>query len=336
MESKKALIIVTFVLIIAVILSAFGYLNWEKPYSGNIEPISVGMEPNQVSLLMYVAQNQGYFTKNGLNVIFKDYPSGAAATNGMLNEEVNLAIATEFVLTRNILSNTNIQTIGSINKFLQSYIIADKSSGIAEVSNLGGKRIGLTFQTNSEFYIARFLELNSINLNQVSLVNVPPFQYTDALVNGTVDAIVAWQPYIGEIQNLIGNDRVIMWDAHAGQAAYCCIITTNSWVNDHPELTSRFLNALLQAENYVLSDPSTAKILLQNWLNLSDTYVETIWLQFNFGLSLEQSQLLAMQDEGMWLIKNNLTNATYLPNFLNYLYLEGLVTVKPNAVTVIR
>jgi NitT/TauT family transport system substrate-binding protein len=54
-----------------------------------------------------------------------------------------------------------------------------------------------------------------------------------------------------------------------------------------------------------------------------------------FALSLDQSLVLAMEDEGRWMINNNLTNAEKLPDFRNYIYPEGLMQVKPDAVNVI-
>jgi ABC-type nitrate/sulfonate/bicarbonate transport system substrate-binding protein len=336
LNKKNVIVLAVAVLIVAFVLSSVVYLNSQRPNVGRLESVAVGMEPNPVNLLMYIAQNQNYFSNNGLNVTIKDYSSGAAATNGLLNGEVNVSIATELVLTRNILSNSSIQTFGSTNKFLQSYIIAKKDSGIANISDLRGKTIGVTLQTNSQFYVGRFLELNNLGLNDVNLTNVPPSQFEDALVNGTVDALVAWQPYIGGIQNRLGNDNVVMWDVQSGQPAYGCIISTNNWIADNPQQAKNFLAALAQAEDYALNNPSEAKTLLENWLNLSATYVQTIWHQYSFSLSLDQAQLLAMQDEAQWLINNNQTNATALPNFLNYIYLDGLEAVDPNAVTIVK
>ena len=63
------------------------------------------MEPNQANLLVDVAENQNDFATNGLNVTIKDYPSGAAAVNGLLKGEVNIATSTEFVLATKALAN---------------------------------------------------------------------------------------------------------------------------------------------------------------------------------------------------------------------------------------
>ena len=63
--------------------------------------------------------------------------------------------------------------------------------------------------------------------------------------------------------------------------------------------------------------------------------LDKVWSQNQFSLSLDQSLILAMQDEAQWLISNNLTNATTVPNFINYVYRDGLKSVKPGAVNII-
>jgi NitT/TauT family transport system substrate-binding protein len=60
-----------------------------------------------------------------------------------------------------------------------------------------------------------------------------------------------------------------------------------------------------------------------------------IWQEHQFSLSLDQSLITAMEDEARWMITNNLTNATAIPDFRNYIYTKGLNNVKPESVNII-
>jgi hypothetical protein len=42
-----------------------------------------------------------------------------------------------------------------------------------------------------------------------------------------------------------------------------------------------------------------------------------------------------MEDEGRWMIANNLTAEKTIPDFRNYIYTKGLEVVKPDAVNII-
>ena len=43
-----------------------------------------------------------------------------------------------------------------------------------------------------------------------------------------------------------------------------------------------------------------------------------------------------MENEARWIRNNNLTAETQVPDFLDYIYTDGLQEVKPDAVNVIR
>jgi len=98
----------------------------------------------------------------------------------------------------------------------------------------------------------------------------------------------------------------------------------------------RFLKALVEAEGYVIRNPTEAKAIVQTRQNLDAAYMETIWSQNQYGLTLDQSLIVAMEDEARWMIKNNLTDERQVPNFLDYIYEDALKAVKPEAVNIIH
>lgn len=334
---KKRLAIVGAILVLAVVIaSTIVYFNFFKnPYSGNLQSVSIGLIGNEVDSLIYLADNQQYFASNGLNLTIKNYISGLASVNALLSGEVNIGVAAEFVLVPKILNDEKVWVIGTIDKFLNQYVVARTDKGITNIMDLDGKTIGASLGTSAEFYLARFLELNGISISQVSIVDVSPPQTPYALANGTVDAVIAWQPNMNVIENLIG-DKIIVWPAQANQLGYRAVVCTNEWAANNPELIKRFLISLAQAESYVMSNPEESKLIIKNLLNYADDYISEVWDEHQFSLSLDQSLLLAMQDEAQWMISSNLTNATSIPNFLNYIYLDGLEAVKPNSVTIIK
>jgi hypothetical protein len=42
-----------------------------------------------------------------------------------------------------------------------------------------------------------------------------------------------------------------------------------------------------------------------------------------------------MEDEGRWMIANNMTNASNVPDLRNYIYEDGLEAVRPGSVNII-
>lgn len=334
LKKRKLIIIAVTILAIAIVLSSFVYLNSQNPYTGSVESLTIGLFPNELNALIYVADNQQYFSSNGLDVTIKNYSSILTAINGAINGAVDITTASEFVLVGNALSDKNILTFATIDKVDQSLIIGLKDKGITNIQDLAGKKVGVFKGSVNEFYLGRFLELNNMNISQITLVDTST-KVVDFLRNGTVDAVITGQPNINTLENLFGNE-ITVFSAQNEQAAYYNVFCTNSWATDHPELIRRFLNSLSQAEQYVINNPAQAKTIIQNRLNYTAQYITDVWSDHRFSLSLDQSLILSMQDESRWLIQNNLTSATAVPNFTNYVYVNGLEAVKPASVTIIR
>jgi NitT/TauT family transport system substrate-binding protein len=129
---------------------------------------------------------------------------------------------------------------------------------------------------------------------------------------------------------------VVAFPIQSGQPGYGAITCRNDWIKAHPEIVHQFLKSLAQAEDYLTRNPGAAKAIVRKRLNYDDGFTETIWSENQFSLSLDQSLVTAMEDEARWMIKNKLTTEKQVPDFLNYIYEDGLKKIKPEAVNIIR
>ena len=333
---KTAAIVVIAIGLIAGVVG-WVFLDAEKNKEMPTEPVTVAYSPFESTALFWIAEDQGFFKNNGLNVIPQKYDSGAAALDGVVNSEADIALGiSEFPLVRKAFENVPVRAIGSIDKGDFIYLVARRDHGIVNVSDLKGKRIGTAKGTVAEFYLGRFLMLHGMTLRDITLVDVKtPAGWVDDVAKGDIDAIATAQPYANSARDQLG-DNAVSWSVHSSQPVAGLIISTDQWLSTHPEQAERFLRSLAEAEEYVHTHPTEARAIVQKWLGFDDSYMATVWQQNQFSLTLDQSLVLAMEDEARWMIRNNLTNATAVPDFRNYLYTDGLDTVKPGSVKIIR
>jgi NitT/TauT family transport system substrate-binding protein len=327
-------VLAVIILIVAIALSSFLYLHSQQGYTGKVETITFGDLGVDSSELVYVAQDQHFFQQNGINFVIKSFETSNEAAGALLTNGVDLATSGEYTVVINAMSNENISVIANMDKYQGVYLIANKDHGIDTVINLIGKKIGVVYQSLKEYYLGSFLNVNGLSLSNVTLVNVEPSQWVSSIANGTVDAVVVSENYVSQIQAALSNNTVV-WQVQGNQLAYALIFGRTNWITQNPDLVDRFLKSLAQAENYLLQNPSSAKATLQTHLNYTATYVAQIWPNHQFSLSLDNSLVLAMEEEARWAITNNLTTATVVPNFLNYIYVNGLESVNPDSVNII-
>jgi ABC-type nitrate/sulfonate/bicarbonate transport system substrate-binding protein len=333
-KKQALMLIVVVILVLAITVSSFFYLDSQKPYTGNVESITLGVYPSEYNSLIYVAIDQGYFSANGIKLALKNYASGVSAVNGMVKGEVDIATASEFVVVNNAMQNKNIYALGTVSKYLNLYLVARTDLGIHSISDLVGKKIGVALGSANQFYLGRFLDLNGINQNQVTVVNVNFVDTPNELANGTIDAAMTFQPFINQIKNMLG-DRIVMWPGQADQFGYFELVCRQDWAIANPDLAVRFLKSIVQAEDFNIVHRDQAMAIVAKELNHTDSYIATVWPNYQYTVTLDQSFVALMQDEARWLINNNLANATTIPNFTNYVYPEGLKSVKPDAVNII-
>ena len=96
------------------------------------------------------------------------------------------------------------------------------------------------------------------------------------------------------------------------------------------------MNALLKAETFVKDSPIETQNIISQRANLEKDYLQSTWQKNNFILSMPQALIIAMEDEARWVIENNLTSVTKVPNYLDFIYSDALRDLKPEALTIIR
>ena len=333
-ESTRRYFLITIGLVTG--LSLFGSWSCSRGgYSGKLESITIGILHVEAAGLIYLTGDRKLFAANGLNATVKNYDTGVATIDALLKGEVNIAWAAEYPFVTKVLEREKISIIAVIDRFSYFYLLGRKDRGIKKTQDLKWKKIGVSKGTISEFYLGRFMALNGMAIKDLNVVNIAPSKFVGAFTSGSIDGIIAWRPFVNQIRNT-SADKVVEWSVQSGQAAYGVVIARNDWIGAHMELVNRFLKSIAQAEEYLIRQPAQAKAIIQKWMNYDDASMVSAWAENQYSLCLDQSLVAAMEDEARWMIKNNLTTETKVPDFMNYIYVDGLKAVKPEAVTIIR
>jgi NitT/TauT family transport system substrate-binding protein len=337
MKTNKKIILLTLGAIIVILGAAFiAWLRAPEEYPGQADSVVVASPQLEASALLWIAENQHFFSRNGLNVTFHEPDSGLASLNELLEGEADIAGTAEYPVVEKVFKKERIHIIGCIDKLDYTFLVGRKDKGIEKVSDLKGKRIGTKPGTSTDFYLGRFLKLNGMNMQDITLVDVKTSaESVNAIINGSIDAVVVSEPFASSVKDSLGANAVV-WRVQSSQPVYGLMVSNEEWIKRHPELVTRFLKSLAQAQDFTINHPAEAKAIVQKRLNVDGDYMDTIWRQNQYTLSLDQSLILAMEDEARWMINNNLTTEKNVPDFLGYINEDGLNEVKPEAVNIIR
>lgn len=323
-------------IVIAILAAGVVIFSLTKPpshYTGPLLPLTIGGPALEASGLIYIAEDRHYFDRNGLNVTGRTYDSGGATIGGLMNNDIDIGMMSEFVMVTHILKGENITSLGCIDKFDNMFLVGRNVSGTATLPGMMGKRIGIPKGTIADFYLGRFLELHRMNLRDMTTVDIRPSNSADSLANGTIDAVVMWHPYLETIPGQKTGD-VTVWPIQSGQLTYWNAVCRGDWVSSHQTEVDRFLRSIAEAEQFSQQHPAEAKIIIQKRLGYDDSYMATILPDHQYSLSLDRGMTAAMNDEARWTLENNPNSPVQIPYFPDYLYAKGLSNVKPDSVDI--
>jgi ABC-type nitrate/sulfonate/bicarbonate transport system substrate-binding protein len=329
MKKKGIVIFVATLVIILVVLGFF--LLRKPPEPEKVERLRVGVAANPICALTYIAHQQGFFKRHGLDVTIEGYPAGAYAVDDLLVGKVDVAAAAEFVLALRGFKREDLRGIGTISASDTVEVIVRKDRGIQKPEDLKGKSVGVSKGTVNDFFLSVFLSFNNIRLEEVRTVDLKPDEIVAALSEGKIDAAVNFTLFVDEVKKRMA-DRVLSWPAQGGRNFYFLLFIKEELVKTRPVAITSFLKGVLEAETFLKKHEKEAQDIMKNILSIDQEALMSTWSRTRFRVSLDQDLLTLMEDEGRWAIKNRVVDAEKIPDYFTLLHVEGLKKIKPEAV----
>jgi len=338
MKRRRIGIVTAIIVAVGILIGGYFWLSQEEPqkYTKPVERTTIAVNLIMDSAPVYIALEKDYFKSEGLDVTLQTHTSGKSALNAVKEGKADIATVAETPITHSGLKGEKIYIIATIENTEKLHgVIARKDKGISTFSDLEGKKIGVTFGTSGEFFLDTFLTACGISKNDVENINLKPDKMFDALVNGEVDAVSSWNPHVFNLRKELGDNGLTSY----GEGIYTMfwnLVGTQDFVNKNPEITKKVLRALIKAEGFIKDNPDESKKIATSSMDLDRALVSELWDTHEFEITLEQTLVLTLEDEARWAIKSKLTDATEVPNYLNYIYTDALDAVKPEAVGIIH
>jgi NitT/TauT family transport system substrate-binding protein len=328
---------VLFVVAVIVAILAIVWIEDRQPrkYGGSTERIRLGVGTPDSSALVYIADRRGFFRDHGLDLSTGNYEAGVLAMNDLMADEIDITMIAEFVLVNQIFKGTDLKAFGTTVITNSCELIARKDRGIEKVADLKEKKIGSVRGTNLDFFLGTFLTSHGIQMRDVKVINLKPTEIVDAILKGTIDGAASFIPYSDTIRKNMGTNAVT-WPIQGQQDFYMLLVAKASFIRAYPSRIERLLRALINAEQFIKEHETEAQKIIAERSNLDLSTLLSIWPKSRFEVRLDQDLLILMEHEARWAMGNKLTGSTRLPNYLDFVYIDGLQKIKPEAVTLIH
>lgn len=150
-----------------------------------------------------LSQEQGYFEDEGIDVEFTLPPSGTQAAQQVIAGGADIALVTPEPVIIGATKGTDLTYFASYYGDWIYGLAAVDGSGIDDVADLKGKRIGVTNVSSSGATFARVaLQLAGLSENDATLVPIGVgAQQVTAINDGQVDALALWDTQYQIVKN---------------------------------------------------------------------------------------------------------------------------------------
>jgi len=308
----------------------------DKKPAGPPEKVTIANIVPPFSILADIAEQQGYYKQEGLAMSMQKYPYGLLALQAMLEGKADFSTVAETPIMLAILKGEKISIVASIQTSNKNVaIVARKDKGISEPHDLKGRKIGVTLGTFVEFFMDAFLAVNGISRGDMKVIDLKPEAMPAALENGDVDAVSIWMPPILDVQKQLG-DRGITFYNEEIYTQTMNVVAKQEFIRTNPEKVKKLLRALVRAEEFSRDNSAAAQRIVAEFNRMDAEKIRDMWGDSSFTVTLDQSLILALEDESRWAIKGGLTGAREIPNYLDFIYFDGLKSIKPDAVRILR
>ena len=302
-----------------------------------LEKVTIGISATSLlPALIRIAEEKGYFLEEGIDAEVRDYPTGKAALAAVFNGEVDMGTVADAPIVSNSFERNDFAIFVTILDSAQhTKALARKDSDINIPQDLVGKKVATTIGTTAHFFMSLFLALNGIDVSDVEIVNMKPGEMVEAIINGDVDAICGWEPNVSNAAKNMGDNAIIL-SSDVGYKATFNLVTMNDYIENNPELIRNVIKALVKAEEFASNNRGESIDIIASRLETDREDIDKQWDGYRFKISLSQSLIITLEDVARWSMRNNFTDKTGVPNYLDYIYMDALEEVKPEAIGIIR
>jgi NitT/TauT family transport system substrate-binding protein len=267
-----------------------------------LQKLKVGVLPISESLPAILADKQGFFAAEGLQVEFTKFDSGAIALPILQSGRLNI-----------VLSST-ISTLEAIEQGLDVKILAPgavvretspdataalvvRKGFLKSIKDLEGKRIAANVINSSAWlHAVAALEKRGLDRSKLRFVEVPFPQMNDPLLNGQVDAILQVDPFRYALLQS-GRAEVVSWvypEAAPG-ADITQYIALTPWVEKNRDIVAKFVRALGKGIQFAISNETALREANVQFTNLTPSLKDKVQLP-KFGTAVNASGLAHTMD----------------------------------------
>ena len=274
-----------------------------SPGGGSLEKTDIVIDafPAIDSAGLFIAQQQGLFKAQGLNVTIKLAATSQTAIDGQLKGQFDITSADYVTYVDNVLLNRAPLRIVAESSFLQPNVLAlltKRGSEVQSVRQLRDKTVSVNAPDDiGTLLVDSLLSDYGVPLNSVRFNNNVDFpQVGQYLAEGRVDAAFAPEPFVSLDGMAAGTTELADLD-QGGTSDFPIqgVAVTQKWAQDNPHTLAAFERAYAKGQETAHTRRTAVEAALKQFLGLPPLAAALVSLP-NFPVGVNPARLQRLVD----------------------------------------
>ena len=313
-------------------MAALVYVSIWPFWQAEKQAVTIAVSKTPLSTPFYVAQSIDAFRDTCVDVEFEHVIGGQMAFSKVVSGEADFGTTSDSVIAFQSLAKRQFVSHATfVHSDNDVKLLSRPSAQIKTIADLRGKRVGVTKATASEYFLSSLLAMNGMSVTEVELVHFKPEDLITAYLNKDVDAIVPWEPFAYKSVHLLANEINLHDTKNLNSLSFNLISQQADKLTI--DKATCVIEGLAKAIDFISSKPNEAQQIVIDQLGIEAEFIDWVWPDYIFKLSLNQSLLLSIKAQALWLVESQISDHNQLPQFNHYIDSRALLQVDPGAVT---
>jgi NitT/TauT family transport system substrate-binding protein len=217
--------------------------------------VTIGLDAFGGAVVVYVAQQQGFFDEQGIDATIDTYSVGLDTLNAALAGTADFGWAFDYG-SLGAMAPDQLRYIATLTRTQPGFHQLALTAAVPTPQDLAGKRMGVVAGTQQHYITLKYLEQLGIPADQVELLEFgAPLEIVAGMRTGQIDGAWVFGQGIAEAQAIEGV-TIAADDGEVLDNGLGLLIATRAIVEDRPDVVERVLAALVAAEAWIdANDP---------------------------------------------------------------------------------
>jgi len=215
---------------------------------------------------VFVAREEGYFTKRGLDVEPKFIPLNSTIPAALQSDSLTIGGPTPSVFLQAVDGGLDLVLVaggGLTSKTITGFgLVARAGSGIKTAQDCVGKKIGVPgLGAFLHVTFRAWLKDQGVDYRKVNFVEAAFPQHADLLRGGSVDAVVSADPFMSRITESGAGYVASYYSTFLPEGNQTIVhAARRDWAEKHPQAVRAFRESLVEAVAFMQQPKNDAKV----------------------------------------------------------------------------